>query len=221
MISLITGALAPGLALLSFIYLRDKYEPEPLRLLLKMFILGMVLVFPAYVLGRTIQEGLNNFSTFSSLIIIALLEEFLKWFILYYMIFKNVEFNEPYDGIVYAGAVSIGFATIENIGYILLVSSEPSTILLRSFVPVSGHALFGILMGYLLGQAKFSNKEKEKYLLIYSLIFPSFLHATFNFILFQNITPWFYLMVPFLIVFWIYGLSKMKRAVQISPFSKK
>lgn len=217
-ISVISGAFAPSAAILSFIYLKDKYEPEPLKLIIKMFILGFLLVFPAYVFEKTFQEGLNVFGWYSSDINIAIIEEFLKWFTLYYMMYKNIEFNEPYDGIVYSVSIAMGFATLENIGYIFYNSIEPSMVILRSLLPVSGHALFGIIMGFFMGQAKFSIEKNETKLLLLSCTIPILLHIVYNFILTQHFANWVSLMVPFLILLWWYGLKKLKAANNSSPF---
>lgn len=224
MISLISGAFAPGIALLSFIYLKDKYEQEPKKLILKLFLLGAALVFPAYVLERVFQEGIQKFEILTSVINIAIIEEFLKWFTLYFIMYKHTEFNEPYDGIVYSVSIAIGFATLENLGYIIFNSLEPVYVLLRGLLPVTGHAIFGIIMGYFIGRAKFSSKKgiknNEKKFLLLSLSIPILLHSIYNIILYQSFTEWFYLMVPFLIFLWWYGLKKIKIANTLSPLKK-
>lgn len=220
MITIISGAFAPGLALLSFIYLKDKYELEPFKIILKMFILGSIIVFPAYVLERTLQEGISQLTWYSNLFNIAVIEEFLKWFVLYFFIYKHIEFDEPYDGVVYSVSVAIGFATIENLGFLIFQSNEPTIILLRALLPVSSHAVFAIIMGYFMGRAKFS-KVKEKQFLVISLFIPIVSHNIYNFILSQRFTKWTYLMLPFLITLWVYGLRKIKIANTLSPFKNK
>jgi len=217
MIAVVSGALAPSIAILSFIYLKDKYELEPIKLIIKMFILGLFLVFPAYVFEKMFQEAFANLGWYHTIFSIAIIEEFLKWFVLYFLIFKHVEFNEPYDGVVYSVTVAIGFATLENIGYLIFYPFQPSLVLLRAFLPVSGHAIFGILMGYFFGRAKFSNKSNNNFLML-SLIIPILSHSLFNFILGQSYTKWFYLMIPFLIFMWRYVLNRMKIAASLSPF---
>lgn len=219
MFAVISAAFAPGLAILSYIYLRDKYEPEPLKLIFKMFLLGSLLVFPAYVFERVFQEGLSHLSWYNGILTIAAIEEFLKWFVLYFMLYKHIEFNEIYDGIVYAVSVSIGFASIENLGYLIFNSFEPAVILLRAFLPVSSHALFAILMGFFLGKAKFSARNQHRYLII-SLIIPIIFHSIYNFILSQQFTNWIYLMIPFILFLWVYSLYKIRLANMLSPFKK-
>lgn len=76
----------------------------------------------------------------------------MKWFVLYHLIFRHEAFDEPYDGIVYAVAVSLGYATLENIIYAFLNAASFSALMIRALLPVSAHALFGVMMGYYLGR---------------------------------------------------------------------
>ena len=71
-----------------------------------------------------------------------------------------MEFDEHYDGIVYGAAVSLGFATVENILYLFANGLESA--LGRAILPVSSHALFGVIMGYYLGKAKFSEGKEKR-----------------------------------------------------------
>lgn len=216
MLTIISGALAPGIALLSYIYLKDRYESEPKKLIIKMFIMGVLLVFPAYVFEHMLQQGINiDFIT--NVFSIGIIEEFLKWFVIYFMIYKHVEFNEPYDGVVYSGSVAIGFATIENIGYLIFNQYSPSYVLLRSLLPVTSHAIFGIMMGYYIGLAKFDS-NKEKFYLLQSFLLPVSFHILYNFILYQTFINWYLIMIPFLGALWWIGLKKIKIASNLSPF---
>jgi len=216
MITVISGALAPSIALLSYIYLKDRYESEPLKLISRMFIMGALLVFPAYVFEHMLQQGIN-IAFITNVLSIGIIEEFLKWFVIYFMIYKHVEFNEPYDGVVYSVSVAIGFATIENIGYLIFNDYSPTYVLLRSLLPVTSHAIFGVIMGYYLGLAKF-NKLQEKYYLILSFLIPVSFHSLYNFILYQTLINWYYVMIPFLGALWWIGLKKIKIASNLSPF---
>ena len=105
------------------------------------------------------------------------MEELLKWSVLYSIIFNHTEFDEPYDGIVYAASVSLGFATLENILYAVYFPSSFTTLMLRALLPVSGHALFGIMMGYYIGKAKFATKSRVRRYLLLSLTLPFLWHG--------------------------------------------
>ena len=100
----------------------------------------------------------------------SLLEEFFKWFILFYAVYQHVEFDEPFDGIVYGVAVSLGFATIENIFYLIANGIEHA--MARALLPVSSHALFGVIMGFYIGKAKFVKSKLYPWLaLLLALLF--------------------------------------------------
>ncbi|MEH7508941.1 PrsW family glutamic-type intramembrane protease, partial [Priestia megaterium] len=123
------------------------------------------------------------------------------------------EFDEHYDGIVYGAAVSLGFATVENILYLFANGLESA--LGRAFLPVSSHALFGVIMGYYLGKAKFSEgKEKTKWTL-YSVFVPLILHGTYDYIL-KTMDHWVFIIIPFMIYLWWLALRKVKKAKQPS-----
>ena len=120
MFILLSVAIAPALALLSYFYLRKEIAEEPSKLLLHSFIYGAILTFPILFIQHVIQEE----QIFSSLflhqaIVTSALEEFFKWLILVIAIYKHVEFDDPYDGILYGASVALGFATVENILYLL------------------------------------------------------------------------------------------------------
>ena len=62
-------------------------------------------------------------------------------------VYAHVQFDEHYDGIVYGTSVSLGFATLENILY--LVGHGVEYAFTRALLPVSSHALFGVVMDFI------------------------------------------------------------------------
>lgn len=81
--------------------------------------------------------------------------------------------------------------------------------LTRALLPVSSHALFGVIMGYYLGKAKFT-KESKWPLFFLSLLFPALLHGIFNFLLLNQGT-WL-AMSPYMMFLWWFGLKKVQLA---------
>ena len=79
--------------------------------------------------------------------------------------------------------VSLGFATVENIMYVL--SSGLSTAILRALTAVPAHTIFAIVMGYYISMGKFAHKKRFYYKFM-SLTAPTLLHGTYDFILFTN-----------------------------------
>ncbi len=216
--SVLTAAVAPGVSLLTYLYLKDRYEAEPIHMVARMFVLGVLVVVPIMVIQRGIQLWLGDHDLVFAFIESAGVEEFMKWFVLYHVIYNHTEFDEPYDGIVYAAAISLGFATLENVLYAIYSPATFGTLLVRALLPVSGHALFGIMMGYWLGKAKFAEKRKSYQYLAASFAIPVLLHGTYDWIMVTVRTNWMWFIIPFMIALWIVGLRKMDLAHSRSPF---
>jgi RsiW-degrading membrane proteinase PrsW (M82 family) len=217
LLSIIAAAAAPGFALLSYIYLKDRYEAEPISIVARLFMFGLLAVFPVMFVQVGLTEWLGDNAFVFSFVTTAAIEETFKWLIVILIIFRHTEFNEPYDGIVYATAVSLGFATMENLLYVYTEQINLSLLIIRALLPVSGHALFGIIMGYYIGQAKFIPYERVKYL-IYALVFPILWHGLFDFIIIKTTSYWTWFIIPLMTFLWFRGLRKMKFANLRSPF---
>ncbi|GIN60715.1 protease PrsW [Robertmurraya siralis] len=209
MLGILSAGIAPGLAILSYFYLKDEYESEPVAFVFRAFVYGALLVFPIMFIQYVLEvENLVQSEIIHAFFSTSLLEEFFKWFILIYTVYQHIEFDEPYDGIVYGAAVSLGFATAENIFYLLGNGLEYA--MGRALLPVSSHALFGVIMGYYLGKAKFNQTSKAKWF-IFSLLLPFLLHGIYDFIL-LSLENWVIYMFPFMIFLWWLGLRKAKHA---------
>jgi RsiW-degrading membrane proteinase PrsW (M82 family) len=210
MVGIITAGIAPGVALLSYFYLKDQYETEPISMVIRTFIFGAILVFPIMFIQYVLSvEGVFISEVVRAYFIAGFLEEFFKWFILFFIAYKHVEFNELYDGIVYGAAVSLGFATAENILYLL--AHGVNLAFWRALLPVSSHALLGVIMGYYLGKAKFSKGKIKNQFLVLSLVIPILLHGSYDFIIY-SIEKWVLFIIPFMIFLWWLGLRKAKLA---------
>lgn len=209
MLSLVTAGIAPAIALLCYFYLKDEYEQEPVHMVVRCFLFGGLLVFPIlFIQFAIVEEGLADSVYVQAFLKTALIEEFLKWFVVVAAVFHHMHFNQRYDGIVYATAVALGFASAENIIYLLANGMESA--FLRAVFPVSSHALFGVIMGYYLGKAKFYKKKKILFL-SYSFLLPFLLHGFYNFILLTQ-DKWVLYLIPFMIFLWLLSLRKIKKA---------
>ncbi len=185
-IVLLLIALAPCLFMLWYFCNRDKYEPEPKKKILKIFLIGALMVIPAGIIETALLYGLNALVGgimnifIMSFIIIAPTEELLKFFAVKRWIYRSLEFDEVMDGIVYTVAASLGFATIENVLYVL--QHGITTGIARAFLAIPGHAFFGALMGYYIGRAKF-DKENETKLILKGVFLAVFFHGLYDFLL--------------------------------------
>ena len=135
-------------------------------------------------------------------------EELFKYIALYLLIWKSKEFNEKFDGIVYAVFVSLGFAAVENVMYVM--GNGLSTGIMRAITAVPAHAIFGITMGFYFGLAKFYKKERKR-LRTKALIYPIVLHGIYDFILFTGIEWLTIVFVGFVVFLYISGLKRIKK----------
>jgi len=214
--SLLTAAIAPGIALLTYFYLKDRYDSEPIHMVVRMFLIGVLVVLPIAVIQRGLTLWWGEEPFVFAFVISAGVEEFLKWFVLYHVIYNHTEFDEPYDGIVYAVAISLGFATLENVLYAFLQPSTFGSLLMRAMLPVTGHALFGVVMGYYLGKAKFE-RSRSRYYLMLSLALPVFYHGLYDYIILIMRTHWLWLIIPLMLYLWVRVSIKVKSANNRSP----
>jgi RsiW-degrading membrane proteinase PrsW (M82 family) len=191
--SLFLLAIAPVIVIIFYVYIKDKFEKEPKKLLLYTFLLGAIIsVFISTILYTLTNYTLPKAQEFSVLdqflkafFVVALIEEFSKYVIVRYYNQPKPAFNEPFDGIIYAVMVSMGFAFVENIFYVL--EGGVSVALLRAFTAVPAHATFGIIMGYFMGKAKFSKKPIKWNLIGFSVAI--LFHGSYDFFLFINFIP--------------------------------
>ncbi len=190
-LTLLALALAPGAAIVIYIYLKDKHEREPLGLLVKSFLYGFLSIVITLIISLPvnaiipIDEKSIGQQAIHAFLLVALIEEFSKFIFVRWVLFRNSNFNEPFDGIVYAVMVSMGFATLENILYVFNGGIE--TAVFRMFTAVPAHASFAILMGYYLGKAKF--EQSKSYYTIYALGVATLFHGAYDYFLFISFVP--------------------------------
>ena len=180
-------AIAPGLAICIFIFYKDIYNKEPKFNLIVSFGLGCVAILPAILFEKSFNSTLDGTITgvaIFSYAVVAFSEEFSKFLGLRLYSYNKKSFDEPLDGIVYAVMVSMGFATVENLMYV--VSSQDMKIaFMRMFLSVPAHATFAVVMGYYVGKAKFNSKNSF-ILMLTGILGAIFFHGTYDFFLFIN-----------------------------------
>ncbi|GKX28143.1 protease PrsW [Vallitalea longa] len=216
-IDLYVVAITPGIALALGIYLTDRYDKEPLHLLIKIFVLGGVSILPVIFVERLLSY-FNIFTGFLQVAYVAFIvagftEEFFKRVIVMRFAYNHRAFNEKLDGIVYAVFTSLGFATVENVLYVVFRYSNVNTIgLQRAIFSVPAHMLFAITMGYYLSLAKYAEDyNRRRYYLRLSLFIPVLLHGIYDYILMSKSSNLFAIFIPFVIFLWSYNLRKLNR----------
>ena len=184
MLTLLLSAAFPVAVFLIVIYNKDTVK-EPPGLLVKCFIWGCIATVPILFI-ELLLDGFNLFEPvlisafYDSFVVAAAVEEGFKFLFLYLIIWKSREFDQHFDGIVYAVFVSLGFALIENIFYVL--EGGLGIGIMRAVLSIPGHGLFGVVMGYFFALARFSGPGGKKILWL-SFLAPVFLHGAYNFLL--------------------------------------
>lgn len=220
---LLALALAPGAAIGLYIYFKDKYEREPIGLVVMSFFMGVVSTVITLLISWPVNwiipvnEKSVSEQALHAFILVAFIEEFSKFIFVRWVLYPNKNFNEPFDGIVYAVSVSLGFAGLENILYVMNSDDGVATGIVRMFTAVPAHATFAVLMGYFMGIAK-CEKGKSHYVW-YGLAAATLFHGAYDYF-------WFISYIPGLwagaIASLVIGIALSRKAIkmhqQASPF---
>lgn len=218
--NLIVLASAPIIIILVYIYIRDKYEHEPIALLIKTLLAGALTVIPVLLVNSWLENFKGNFNGYTEVgytafVLAGFVEEFFKFLALFLLIWNHKEFDEKFDGIVYGVFISLGFAWVENIMYVL--SYGHTVGYMRAITAVPAHAIFGITMGYFFSLAKFLPKDRMIYF-SKALIYPVILHGIYDFILMSKQNILLVVFIPFVFYMWKAGFKKMKMLSDNSRF---
>lgn len=162
------AALLPALILLIAVYRRDRVESEPVGLLIKLIVMGVIAALISIGLesaGETLLDlrlspGTDVYNIITAFLVVALAEEGSKYFLMRLTTWKHPAFNYRFDGIVYAVFVSLGFAAFENVGYVFSYGLE--TAVMRALLSIPGHMSFAVFMGYFYGRAKYHHNRGHK-----------------------------------------------------------
>ncbi len=230
--AIILLGFAPGLFWLWFFYKKDKWEPEPKHYIVKTFLLGLL----AAVVAAVLEMPFGEFTTISLVLIAPLVEEFVKFSVVRMTMYNHIEFDEPMDGITYAAAAALGFASIENSLYLIgnfglplgdMVTPVPdhqpigffSLFVTRAFLSVPGHVLFSSMWGYALGWAKFMDPKARLGFVTQGYILAVAMHGCFNFLAISSTYGALFLIV-FISVMWKFVGKRIHHALAGSPHIK-
>lgn len=184
---LITAAILPALLLWIYTCRRDA-QPEPMSQMLKAFLYGALICLPV----SFVEQGISVLlfgpdgspatltgSTIEAFLVAAVPEEGFKLLALWLVLRKNPYFDEHFDGIVYAVCVGLGFAAIENLGYVLMHADMwLSVAITRALLAVPGHYAFAVFMGYYYSLYHFGQKSSRTLLSIF--LVPVLAHGCYD-----------------------------------------
>jgi RsiW-degrading membrane proteinase PrsW (M82 family) len=218
--TILIASLAPVFIILFYIYFRDKYDREPILLLLKLLVAGALIVLPIAFMEKLLTGmmpplGRVGEAAYHAFIVAGITEEVFKFAVIYLLVWRSPQFDEKFDGIVYAVFVSLGFAAVENILYVL--QNGYQTAMVRALTAVPAHALFGVTMGYYLGIARMYEELRSSYL-SKAVLIPVILHGIYDFILMVQIGWLLMLFIPYVVYLYMAGMKKMKILSETSIF---
>jgi len=220
---LVSLSISPGIFIMLFIYNLDSEDKEPLWLLSLCFIFGAInLHFDVDIL-----EFIFSFIDVENLFLkyggealtVAITEELLKFIVVFIIIYPNKAFDEPFDGIVYSVFVGMGFATAENLTFVL--QGNPSIAIFRMLSAIPAHFVFAVIMGYYIGIAK-SNRKKEILYIALSIVVPIILHAIYDYFLYLDFVPGLWMGgIITLIISLYFAKNAIFIHLESSPFKNK
>lgn len=181
--------ILPMLFWVGYHYYKDRHLPEPISRLLLAFSLGIGsfylgllmytalgyvdLRYDAYLLAETNLPGLFAYA----ILAIGIIEELAKMIPFLLVVIHFKEFNEPIDGIIYASFIALGFAAVENIQYLQIVTGSEAWA--RGFVGPVVHIVFASIWGYYIGRAYLCRRNLGR-TIVACLAFTAFLHGIYD-----------------------------------------
>ena len=221
MIVLIAAAVLPAVFLLSRVYKLDTIEKEPWPILRKLLLWGALSGIPAAlveslltgVLLGALEEGTVLYNLAAGFIVAALVEECFKFFFLYRVTFKSPHFNYRFDGVVYAVFVSMGFAILENILYV--IEGGLTVAITRALLALPLHAACGVYMGIAYGQQKVRSLYQPVSfgsVAAACLPVPILIHGFYDFCAFMQTWLFIVIFIAFVILVFVITLKRLKQA---------
>lgn len=216
-------ALIPGLLWLWYFYRKDRHDPEPLHLVAAAFAGGACVIAPAIALEAPLEFFWQHivpdrqlFTLLNFFANVALVEEGLKFLVVYLYLFPHRDFDEPVDGVIYASATALGFATVENLLYMLRMGWD--IILLRGLLTTLAHVLFACIWGLALGKARFRQQGRSG-LILQGLLLAILAHGAYDLLLALNLTGGLLALALLMLWMW-YGIHRgISWSLLNSPFA--
>jgi len=206
-------------------FLRKDVHPESNRMVLKIFLYGMLITLPAILIEKGAGDFISSWlkeSFFGKILYIfigvAFIEEFLKYLVVREQVLADPEFDEPTDVILYLIIAALGFAALENILYLLQFKILGEVIFITSFRFLGAiflHALCSGTLGYFLALS-FYTPEKKLRLLVFGFSLTTLLHGVFNYSIIKIEDNWAFVFLPIIIliglsIFVTFGFKRLKK----------
>jgi len=187
----ILASVLPAILWMILFYRSDRFAPAPMKLVARTFLVGAIV---GAAMAFSLKELPFKMTFLTAAVFIApVSEELAKFLCVRWTVYDNPEFNEPVDGMVYATAAALGFASVENILYVIGSWSgggpEAGVLTLagRSVLSVPGHALFSSFWGLALGWHKVRKTPRSAMTVFLALLGGMAVHGLFNYLVDANL----------------------------------
>ena len=240
-VNLYLSTILPPIILGVIIWKTDRFQ-EPAHLLLASFLIGFAIalpldlliaithdiIAPALNLNLDAKEATVAEFAFMHFFRAAFLEEGLKFALLIFFCVRLADLNEPMDAIIYAAAIGLGYATMENIGYLYNELGKCANqdcwawgLVKKRYYPLIMHFGFAVVMGFFLSQSLFREQEvfKKRVSTILALLVPVVFHGSYNYLHAWDVFP--VLTLVFIIgIFYYYRTEQSQRITEPIDKSK-
>ncbi len=199
-IASLLAAIVPISFYLFFLWKYDRYEPEPVGNVIKHFLWGAIgailfgiIISSFFVIDNNFNYSTNKVTSLFGIVLVApIVEEIGKGLFLIRSAKKNY-FDNMTDGIVYGGAIGLGFGMTENFMYFLMYNNDFSNwlsiVIIRTMFSATMHAIATATFGAALALAKFSDNKTKKLLFpLFGILLAIIFHATWNFLVSSSFT---------------------------------
>ena len=220
----VLAAIIPMSVYLILIWKFDKYEREPFGLVFKSYLWGAIgAIFFAIFFSLLLSSSISLFVLNKSLMdkvdtiyIAPLVEESTKGIFLLILV-TSKKFDNVTDGLVYGGAIGLGFGMTENLLYFLSYGKTLpellSLVVIRSLFSAVMHCVSTGIFGAFLGYAKFNKTIHKVILPFIGLIIAMVIHFTWNFSVSYRSTAglgFLFMFLAILIFIGVYTISILK-----------
>jgi len=185
------AAIVPMSVYLILIWKFDRYDREPFNFVFINYVWGALgaiifaLIFSTIITGiaSLFVKDSDTLGKFGAIVVAPIVEEITKGIFLMITV-SSKKFDNITDGIVYGGAIGLGFGMTENFLYFVSASSSITNwialVIVRSLFSAVMHCVSTATLGAFLGSAKFKPTNKKILYAFTGLLIAMLIHSIWN-----------------------------------------